>query len=753
MLTMHLLGHVHASRGRQPLHLSSKSVALLSYLTLEGRPHHREHLAGLLWDTPDALRNLRVELARLKGRGVDPFPARQPMLTLSCPTDLDGWLAASHPAEERDLIGWLSHLHGPALSGLEDLGTPDFQAWVDQQRQMIHDRIEERLRFALSRYEQQGQDACAALVCARADLLGLELGAPHPPVDHTVPAFRWPAQEERLRQVLGQARESSQLVLLQGHSETRRELLRRLVKDTPWTAVQLQATDRQPLLLAALTQHLRQTMAADQRASLPATHSHDPETALIELGQLMGAVDQPLLIALHDLPHPAQWPEWMGPMLGFLLDLPLPLVLVVSTISPGVAGSLRPRLGQFAGPRLHSVALPPVSVQDVVRILDRLPAPDALHGSVPDDLRRAHATRLVQRSEGIPMYIRAMLDSNDRALDTDARLPVSVRDRLLAHLSGLPTPLREQFARLAQIYGRFDPALAATLLGETAPEVLRTGLHNGVLVPAGASERLTLPQLTHRISDTENHLIFASEVLRSALASSLPATERQTVRATLAKLLLVSEPHLSLIYAARAGLPELSEAADAALPPPPIPSERQACTQLVGAPEALPHARHEVHTPNGYRVGLDSGYLEVLRRGPPGPAPLLTLRLPGQGAGQWTLSARVDVASPAQPGAPLSPFLLGVQTGAGPRVVYATGTMPDQSVEGMVQRFGGVLPLGHWFSLTGQGEAGLLELSVRSRDVALTVGALRWGNQTLRDLCRSAFLQEVRGARSWAPAP
>jgi hypothetical protein len=742
MLTMHLLGHVHARRGKQPLRLSSKSVALLSYLTLEGRPHHREHLAGLLWETPDALRNLRVELARLKGRGVDPFPARQPMLALNCPTDLEGWLATPHPAQERDLIGWLSYLNGPALNGLEDLGTPDFQAWVDQQRQLIHDRIEERLRLALSRYEQQGQDACAALVCARAELLGLELGAPHPPTDRTVPAFRWPAQEELLRQVLVQARKSSQVVVLQGHSETRRDLLRRLVEDTPWTAVQLQATVRQPLLLAALTQHLRQIMTADQRAQLPVSHSHDPETALIELGQLMGAVGQPLLVALHDMPHPAQWPDWLGPMLGFLLDLPLPLALVVSTISPGVASSLRPALGQFAGPRLHAVTLPPVSVQDVTRILDRLANP----ASAPDDLRRAHATRLVQRSEGIPMYIRALLEDNDRALQGDARLPAQVRDRLLAHLSSFPAPLREQFARLAQIYGRFDPALAASLLGETAPEVLRTGLLNGLLVPAGEAERLTLPHLTYRISDTEHHLTFASEVLRSALASALSPPERQTVRATLATLLLDSQPQLSLIYAARAGLPELSEAADdALLDPPPLPGERQACTKLVGAPEALPHVRHEVRTPGGYRVGLEDGYLEVLRRGPPGPAPLLTLVLPGQGTSHWTLSARVDVASPPQPGVSLSTFLLGVQTGTGPRVVYATGAIPDQNIDGVEQRFGGVLPLGHWFSLTGQGEPGQLELSVRAVDVALTVGALRWGNQTLRDLCRSAFPLETGG--------
>lgn len=743
MLTMHLLGHVHASRGKQPLQLSSKSVALLSYLTLEGRPYHREHLAGLLWETPDALRNLRVELTRLKSRGVDPFPARQPMLSLSCPTDLDDWLAATHPAQERDLIGWLSHLHGPALSGLEDLGTPDFQAWVDQQRQLIHDRIEERLRLVLSRYEQQGQEACAALVRARADLLGLELGGHRPPVDEAVQTFEWPIQEEQFRRVLIQGKDGPQLVALQGFSETRRNLLRRVVQNTPWTAVQLQTTGRQSLLLAALTQHLWQLLPADQRTPLNSNHGHNPEAELIEFGQLMVTLGKPLLIAFHDLPHPAQWPDWLGPMLGFLLDLPVPLVVVVSTISAGVARALRPALGQFAGPRLHALTLPPISVQNVLHILEQqITEPN--QGAATANTRRVRAAQVVQRSEGIPMYVRALLTEHDGSLNGGARLPVAVRDRLLAHLSSFSGPLREQFARLAQIYGRFDPALAGTLLGDAAPEVLRQGLLGGLLVPAGAAERLTLPQLTHRISDTEDHLTFASEVLRSALASSLPPSERHDVRASLAAILLPCRPALSLIYAARAGLPELLEAAQGALGDAPLPCQRHACTQLVGEPESLPHARHEVRTPGGYRVALEGGFLEVLRRGPPGPPPLLTLPLPGQGTGHWTLTARVDVASPAQPDASVTPFLLGVQAGAGPRLVYATGPVPDQDVDGVAQRCGGVLPLGHWFSLTGQGEPGPLELSVRAGDVALTVGALRWGNHSLRDLCRTAFLQEPR---------
>lgn len=722
MFTLHLLGYVHASDGLQPLQLSSKAVALLSYLALEKRSHHREHLAGLLWDTPDALRNLRVELARLKSRGVNLFPARQPMLTLNCTTDLGQWLAAPHPVQERDLIAWLSPLNGPALSGLEDLGTSAFQSWVDQQRQAIHDRIEERLQVALSRYEHQRLAACAELVRARAELLGLELSAQRPPTCHTSVAFEWPAQEEQLRQVLIQAKDGPHLVLLQGYSETRRDLLRQMIQDTPWTAVQLQVTAQQPLLLAALTHHLWQTLPAEQRGQSHSAHRHDPETDLIELGQLMVTAGKPLLIALHDVPHPAQWPDGLESMLGFLLDLPLPLVLVLSTVSPGVARSLRPVLGQLAGTRLHTVTLPPVSVQDMIRLLNRQDAPGSGDG------RRAYATRLVQRSEGIPMYIRALLGEKDCPVQNDVRLPEQVRDRLLAHLSAFPAPVHKQLARLAQIHGRFDLALADALVGQAAPEVLRMGLMTGLLVPAAASEKLILPDLTYRSSDAEDHVIFVSEALRSALAASLPAAERHILRATLATLLMPSRPTLGLVCPARTELPELPETAC------------RTCTTLVGEPEALLHDRHEICTPNGYRVGLDSGYLEVLRRGPPGPPPLLTLMLPGQGAGRWTLTARVDVTSVVQPGAPEIPFALGVQTGAGPRVVYATDTVPGQTVDSKAQRFGGLVPLGHWFSLSGQGEGGLLGLSVRAGDIALTVGALRWGDHTLRDLCRTAFL-------------
>jgi len=104
-MQLHLLGHVHFTRDGRNVVVSSKSAALLTYLVLERQAHHREHLAELLWDTADPLRNLRVELARLKRDGVTTFPERQPMLHFACLTDLDPWTEAAPQVDDAHLLG------------------------------------------------------------------------------------------------------------------------------------------------------------------------------------------------------------------------------------------------------------------------------------------------------------------------------------------------------------------------------------------------------------------------------------------------------------------------------------------------------------------------------------------------------------------------------------------------------------------------------------------------------------------------
>ncbi len=70
MLRLRLSGAPHLERDAAPLPVQRrKTLALLAYLAVTGRPHSRETLATLLWpenDQSSALANLRRELSRLK---------------------------------------------------------------------------------------------------------------------------------------------------------------------------------------------------------------------------------------------------------------------------------------------------------------------------------------------------------------------------------------------------------------------------------------------------------------------------------------------------------------------------------------------------------------------------------------------------------------------------------------------------------------------------------------------------------------
>ena len=70
-LHLNLLGRVEISRDSAPVEgfAQRKSLALLSYLAVTGRPHTRAALAGLLWgqvNEANALASLRKALADLR---------------------------------------------------------------------------------------------------------------------------------------------------------------------------------------------------------------------------------------------------------------------------------------------------------------------------------------------------------------------------------------------------------------------------------------------------------------------------------------------------------------------------------------------------------------------------------------------------------------------------------------------------------------------------------------------------------------
>ncbi|WP_157468888.1 hypothetical protein [Deinococcus murrayi] len=713
---LQVLGHVTLVHGAEVLPLFQKGLALVTYLVLEGQPHHREHLAELLWGTPDALGNLRVELLRLRRRGMTLLPPRQPMLALRCRTDLDDWEATpDHFASESELLEWLSVLRGLPLSGLEDLGTPAFGDWLDAQRSALLDRVEARLRRAASALAARRDREGVRLVAARAEALGLELGvsleapesaAPLPPA-----AVLWPDQHAQWREVLAGAQERPQLVLLRGEAGTRRLMLAALTQGTPWQTVKVHAENGAALCQMALKLQLRRVAGGNGPTPPPARRADSD--SLLELAELLGSIPVPLLLVLHD---PSPEDPWWTPLVSLALDLPGPLVVVVTAPTPGPATdrALAPLLRRVAGPRLHIISLPPLGVEEVSGMLrERLPE------RTPALEQDILAMRLTQCSEGSLPYVQALLERTPPA--PDYRLPAPVSEVLLSTLTSRTPAERRALAQLAQVYGPVTPDLAAALLGDAAGEALALGVRLGLLVPVAATERLTLPALGVRTPDGAAALAFAHELTRCALAASLPAGDREALRRVLARALLPTDPARSLLYARRVGDRVLEARARAALPPWRALPQGEGLgprPQDVPPPPREEHPRHEQHTPGGYRLISECGVLRVLRRGPPGPAPLLTLTWGAQAPCSVTL--RLDLAPPP-PSADTwpPPFALGLRAATGPRQVYAAGAVPPHEEGGVLHVFGGILPLGRWVRLSLPGP--LTELSVRGGQVALTL--------------------------------
>jgi hypothetical protein len=142
---LHLTAPVHVAIGDDVLHVRRMGLAMLAYLALEG-PTRRERLADVLWGHRQGLRNLRVELHRLRAAfatvgltpvqpSVDPL-ALAPTLSVAPVTEV-----------------------GEFLVGLEDVSS-DYQAWIEHRRDLL-------------------ERACAS--SARAGLLDALAGSVRPP--------------------------------------------------------------------------------------------------------------------------------------------------------------------------------------------------------------------------------------------------------------------------------------------------------------------------------------------------------------------------------------------------------------------------------------------------------------------------------------------------------------------------------------------------------------------------------------------
>lgn len=715
MLTLNMLGHVYVTQDGTAVQVSHKGAALLSYLALEKQSHHREHLADLLWEHPQSLRNLRVELTRLKQQGISPFVARQPMLSLNCPTDLDLWLQGSDQLTEKEVPDWLARMRGFPLSGLEDVGSAHFRTWVEQQRWSITEALERKLSDVYGRFAQRGQVQVTELIRERAARLGLNLLEPAPPpVAPGNLSFRFWEQEKELRRVAELALGRPQLVYLHGPHGSKRQTVSFALEGTDWRLAQVQDAPNRRFLQAAILQHLAQLLPelqADFLRLISALSDQD-EIDLIRASSLLARAKTPVAIAVHvDEAH-----HWLANALRFMLDLPQPLLLIVCSPSATTLQNTQELIGNVNWNQVHELTLPAVGVQGVLQAMQS-------QGRTCTFEQAAHWS---QRAEGWPLY----LHSECSAADTSAtRQPRLVTNALMAELRGVPAPTRLALARLAQIHDRFDAALAAQVLGQDPQADLAYGQERGLLVPAAAHERVELPELSIWVDDREPHLKFASESLRVALATELPAPERHRLRCLLAEFYRDRSASLHYYYVQRTGLNEQPSSTPLHLCPESARTAVPAALTLLGEPAAplLHLPRQELRSPNSYRIALENGTLEVMRKGSLGPTPELTLAFGTLPRGNWQMSVRVDVfrnytrCNPA-------PFTLAVGDSGGRRAVYSAELLPAEAPETALPF--AQLPLHRWVRLSGFSEGGL-ELSTRAMDLALSIRDLRWNDTDL----------------------
>ena len=733
MLKVHLLGHQYISQDGQPLRLPAKTVALLTYLTLQGRPQHREHLAELLWDTPDSLRNLRVELARLHQLGLDLFPARSALLEIRLESDLEQWLGEAAGLPETRLSEWLSQGSSPPLSGLEDLGSAAFREWVDSQRWAINQQIEAAFSKMHLRALQAGRSRSAALICSRAEQLGIELRAPAPGFEASSrrPVFKRQATQQQLTEVLELARRAPQMVLFGGRSNSAKREAVRQAASGEWQVIEMQVFGRADLQQAAFLHQLVRVLppewqaAAWQLLNAPG----DPADDLVRTWTLVAASGLSLIITLHGL---NTLPYTLLGSIRFALELPGSLMLVLCASSESGQQALRETLNDLDHSRLHQLSLPPLKSGEVMAALaERQP-------TLSPDQRLSYANRIVQQSDGWDLHAQALIELDQGQSAGPLTLPEAVRDVLLSRISPLDAELRAALARWAMVHAPITPELARLLAGENAPALLHQASKLKLLLPAADQETVWMPHLRYRHSDAEEQVGFCNEPLRAALASTLSSLERRELRATLARYFLTISPALSRLYARQAGLAELPGQRGHLIPAmvavqtvPALPDRpyNGPATPLT-ASHAPGHAP-ECRTGNGYRVFTEHNQLKVMRNGLFAPAPLLRLRWPEVAAGHWVMLARLDVQHTPLDLSERVPYALGLRTGDGPRLTFSAEPSAPYTDQGIGHQPGGLLPLGHWFRLSGHSGPGELELSTRTLDLALTIAELSWNDKPL----------------------
>ena len=140
-----LLGPLSITDDGQPSDLlrNAKGCALLAYLIVRGRTESREHLADLLWDSPDtagSLRNLRVLLTRIRPHLPGLHTTRNSAQYIPQPDQAIDYLALSDnltAGGARPSLGELRLYRGDLLEGFTLEDAPRYMEWLILERERL----------------------------------------------------------------------------------------------------------------------------------------------------------------------------------------------------------------------------------------------------------------------------------------------------------------------------------------------------------------------------------------------------------------------------------------------------------------------------------------------------------------------------------------------------------------------------------------------------------------------------------------
>lgn len=721
-----LLGHTYLCQNGVQISTSTKATAMLTYLALEGVPHHREKIANLLWESNNASLNLRVELTNLRRHKLQFFAPRQSMLSIQLPLDIDWWLAQTQHVTSGNLSNWLAVLRGLPLTGLEDVGSLEFRSWIERQRMCFIEQIEEQLTIVHKRFSEEGDQRSASHVIEHAKSIGLELDIQSEPskTSRTQSSFSGYLDQERakLLHLMELGHNAPQLVVLTGARGISRMMVDDVQIPDGWQTIQLQyAPDRHQMHRALLLQVINLLPPEQQQQFRPMLfQDNTQQNDILHFGNLLSILKTPVLLAIHDM---YEAPDWLRKDAQFLMQLPIPLVLLGSRLMIEQDKANQKNNTSFDWQRVHYLELPPVTTQQITKKLEQT------HPYLNPEERYNTAARISQYTEGWFPYVQKAIERPSKTV----RVPESL-SRMLCTMQGqLSKELMAAFAKLALVQGRFTPEFVDQLLDQDSKAALQTGLNTELLTQASDFENLDLHTLVCRTKDHEHKLGFRSELNRIAFAASISPDKRQAIRVELAEMFLETQPMVSLYYAERAQLPHLVNKAKSKLTRCAIAQHKKANYTPALAPAIGHSIERTITTPNGYQITRSKERTEIRRRGRLFDLTHLNLNGLCIQPGHWSMVLRLDIAPTTANIAEEITYPLALRFGGGSWKTFSATPIPNTEIEGIPTEFIGTLPTEQWIRINGyhNDDIGTLQLGVRAVDVSLTIASLENNGQRL----------------------